>query len=269
MRKWKMALAGVLSLFMVEAPAVCSMPVYSVAAAETTVQDTDVLKGLVKENGKYYYYVDGKMQKGWQNVTTTKSNGQSVTYRYYFGANGAAYAATPKQKTLVKKISGKYYGFNSLGRARTNTFCNVKLKKGKKTFTYRYYFGANGAAYAGKKSYGTAEIAVKKIKGKYYGFNLNGNMVKGTWVKGGKFYVFGKNGVYNASLSKKLRAAAGYEKEASTLLSLIGNPKKVQVLENTCYGDGTEMYYYYDNYFADIFKFGGTGKTIVLGVSAK
>ena len=66
MRKWKMALAGVLSLFMVEAPAVCSMPVYSVAAAETTVQDTDVLKGLVKENGKYYYYVDGKMQK-WKN----------------------------------------------------------------------------------------------------------------------------------------------------------------------------------------------------------
>ena len=30
-----------------------------------------------------------------------------------------------------------------------------------------------------------------------------------------------------------------------------------------------ESYYYYDNYFADIFKFSGTGKTIVLGVSAK
>ena len=29
------------------------------------------------------------------------------------------------------------------------------------------------------------------------------------------------------------------------------------------------MYYYYDNYFADIFKFSGTGKNIVLGVSAK
>lgn len=268
MRKWKMALAGALSLFMIETPVAYSLPVYSVAAEESTVADTAVLNGLVKENNKYYYYVNGKMQKGWQNVTT-QSNGKSVTYRYYFGSNGAAYAATPQQKTLVKKIGGKYYGFNSLGRVRTNTFCNVKMKKGKTTSTYRYYFGSNGAAYAGKKSYGTPEIAVKKIKGKYYGFNLNGNMVKGTWVKSGKFYVFGKSGVYNAALSKKLRAAAGYEKDAAALLSLIGNPKKIQVLENTCYGNGTEMYYYYDNYFADIFKFSGTGKTIVLGVSAK
>ena len=196
MRKWKMALAGVLSLFMVEAPAVCSMPVYSVAAAETTVQDTDVLKGLVKENGKYYYYVDGKMQKGWQNVTTTKSNGQSVTYRYYFGANGAAYAGT--------------------------------------------------------KVYGTSVPAVKKISGAYYGFDRLGHMLKGTYVANNKFYVFSsKNGKMNGTLSVKLRSACKYKKSTATLKRLLKNiglkPLKTQKLEG-CYGDGYDVIYTYKNF---------------------
>ena len=270
MKQWKMALAGLMSLVMVEMPAMPAPAVYAAETQqETTAQTQQVKNGLLCENGKYYYYVDGQMQKGWQDIKST-IGGKEVVRRYYFGSNGAAYAAASGQKTLVKKIKGKYYGFDVKGRMRTSTFCNVKLKKGKTTVTYRYYFGSNGAAYAGKKVYGVKEIAVKKIKGKYYGFNLNGNMVKGTWVRDGKFYVFDKRtGIYRAADSKRLRIASKARSSATALINQLGKPKSMKTLSYTCYGDGTEMFYYYDNFYADIFKDRTTGQLIVLGVSAK
>lgn len=59
-----------------------------------------------------------------------------------------------------------------------NKWKNVKDAKTKKT--YRYYFGKDGAAYAGSKDmFGRKKLAVKKIGGKQYGFDTNARMIKG------------------------------------------------------------------------------------------
>ena len=56
-------------------------------------------QGLVKEKGKYYYYVinkNGQSEKvtnKWKTVKVTKK-GKIYSYRYYFGKNGAAYSGS-------------------------------------------------------------------------------------------------------------------------------------------------------------------------------
>lgn len=271
MKKWKRALAGALCLLMVETPAFLSQPSSVVYAAEETASSVNNVKnGLVKEKGKYYFYVDGVKKTGWRNVTSTVK-GKKVTNRYYFGKNGAAYAASDSQGTLVKKIKGKYYGFDKKGRMITNKFRSVKKKKGKKTVTYRYYFGKNGAAYTGKKVNGVKEIAVKKIGSKSYGFDVYGRMVKGIWVKGVKIYSFDtKNGVYSSSKSKKLNHAAEYLKDAAEIRRLLGTPKKTEQVEG-CFlapSEGSEYLLYYDNFALDIVRYKATGKEVVVGPMA-
>lgn len=85
----------------------------NVQAATATTQTSataKTLNGLVpKANGKYYFYVNGKMLKNeW------------------------------------KAVGGKIYYFTSSGAAKTG-WCNRKTDKG----TYRYYFGTDGAAKTG------------------------------------------------------------------------------------------------------------------------
>ena len=52
------------------------------------------------------------------------------------------------------------------------------IKVGKKK--YRFSFDKKGRAYqANKAAMGKTGVLVKKIKGKYYGFDYQGHMVKG------------------------------------------------------------------------------------------
>ena len=44
--------------------------------------------------------------------------------------------------------------------------------------TYRYYFSNTGKAYKGGTFFGENYLLVKKIGGKYYGFNRYAQMVK-------------------------------------------------------------------------------------------
>lgn len=269
MNKWKKAFAGVLCMMMVETPAVLQMP--AVVYGEEAVQaETAVKDGLVRENGKICCYIEGKRQTGWRNVTATE-NGKTVTNRYYFAKNGQACAATAAQKTLVKKIGGKYYGFDTQGRMIKNRFCSAKVKKGRKTVTNRYYFGKNGAACTGKTVNGVCEIGLKKVKGKTYGFGADGNMARGIFVKGTKFYAFNKkNGVYDKARSRQLNSAAGYEKDASTIRKLLGSPKKTVKIHG-CYAPesvGNEYILHYDNFVLNIFRYNGSGKEIVIGAMA-
>lgn len=165
------------------------------------------------------------------------------------GTAEAASATTTTKKGLVK-IKGKYY-FYSKGS---------KLKKKWKTVKgYRYYFTKSGAAATG----------VKLINGKYYYFNSKGHLRKKagmvTWngkkyyvtEKGrvltgvqlikGKFYSFSAKGVYSSAKSKKMRAAAVYEKDFSELKALIGNPLKSEYLAG-CYGSGEDGILTYKNF---------------------
>lgn len=270
MRNWKKVIAGAMCLMMLETPAVLTSPAAVMAAEVTAEAEAPVVKeGLQKENGKYYFYENGVMQKNcWKDVTRV-SKGKNVTYRYYFSSTGAAYAAAKGQVTLVKKIRGKYYGFNSYGVMAKNAFRIAKVKKGSRTLVYRYYFGSNGAACTGKRVSGTNEIAVKKIGKKYYGFYTNGRMLKGNWVRGSKFYVFNsKTGIYDAAKSKRLRSASAYGKDAAQLRSLLGKPNKT-VTADSCYGDGKDLLLYYQNFIVTLFKSSATGKEIVLGVMSR
>ena len=160
-------------------------------------------------------------------------------------------------KSGLKKEKGNYYYYVK-GKKVTNTWKTVK--------GYKYYFGKTGAAYKGTVYYGEKQIKIAKIKGKYYGFDNYARMVKGDYVKNGKFYSFNtKTGVYNSSRTAKLRNASKYEKSATTLRSLLGKPSKYQKVDG-CYG-GQEYYWYYKNVIVNVAS--KNGKTVVLSVFAR
>lgn len=263
MKNWKKVLLACLCLAAAGTPAVSAV---SVMASETTdIGEAPVVSGLQTVNGKIYYYENGKaVKKVWKKIGNAK---------YYFGKDGAAYAAGSDRNVLVKKIGGYYYGFNKKGQMLAGKFYNVKIKSGSKTVTYRYYFTSSGKAYAGKKTTYGIELAVKKINGKWYGFLENGRMAKGIYLnaKNNKLYYFNaKNGVYSSARSKKLNSAANkaesdaravnYKPTAATMQSitalknLLGTAQKTQQVDGCLIdaSDGTECLIYYQNVVLDI-----------------
>lgn len=149
------------------------------AAVPQTVQAATVKKGLKKEGKYYYYYENGvKVKNTWKTVKK-KVSGKTVSYRYYFGKNGRAYAAPDlsksdryKKNVLVKKIGKYYYGFDRNGRMVTSGYYNNPQKYDRNGDTYTYYFDKNGR-YNSKKSlairkagkYMTNAAAIRKILG--------------------------------------------------------------------------------------------------------
>ena len=81
--------------------------------------------------------------------------------------------AAAKKKTKLKKVKGKYYAYEK-GKKVCNKWRTIKVGKKK----YRFYFDKKGRAYkANKAAMGKTGVLVKKIKGKYYGFDYQGHMV--------------------------------------------------------------------------------------------
>ena len=75
-------------------------------------------------------------------------------------------------KTVLKN---KYYGYEN-GKRVCNQWRTIKV--GNRSF--RFYFDKNGRAYHADRNYvGTTGIVVKKINGRYYGFDYQGHMMKG------------------------------------------------------------------------------------------
>ena len=110
MKKWMKVLAVVLCLCFLQTP------VMEGVTSVTEVQAA-VKKGLKKEKGKYYYYVRGrKVKNTWKSVKIkNKKTHKKVTYRFYFGKNGAAYKGGSKwgePYLAIKTIKGKKYGFD-------------------------------------------------------------------------------------------------------------------------------------------------------------
>lgn len=208
MKKWKKLLGLLLCLCFVQAPlASVSGPAVAVAAAKS---------GLQKVNGRYYYYSGGeKIKNKWKSIKSTE-DGKTVKYRYYFGSSGAAYM-------------GKLIGD------------------------------------------GILLPAVKKIGGKYYGFDQFGRMLTGLCVKNGLFYVFDADtGVYDEALSQKLRSASKEGAKYSSLISLlrkqVGSPIKKQTGLTSCYGDGTDQIYSYAGFDVQLFKDRKTKNVVVVSV---
>ena len=100
------------------------------ASTNAPVSTKPVVKnGLVKEDGGYVYYKNGKILKNaWKKVLKAK---------YYFGKNGYAY-------TGARRLNGKVYVFDSTGKLLRPSKAKV-MKSGK----YTYYVMPNGQAKTG------------------------------------------------------------------------------------------------------------------------
>lgn len=112
MKKWKKILAVLLCLLFVQAP-VLSL------TEPVTVEAAAVKSGLKKEKGKYYFYVKGNKVKNTWRTIKVKSNGKTISYRYYFGKDGAAYMGKKVNGVnvpIVRKVNGKYYAFGTSAR---------------------------------------------------------------------------------------------------------------------------------------------------------
>lgn len=221
MKKWtKKILAAILCLMMLQMPA--AKPFFAtqtVQAASTSKTAATVKNGLKKEGGEYYYYVKGKKVKNtWKSVTVTnKITGKKVTYRYYFSNTGKAYKGGTffgESYLLVKKIGGKFYGFNQY----------AQMVKG-------VYYSAYGQSRAG-----------------FYAFNT-------------------KTGVYDAGTSRRLRKAFVREKSSTALRSALGRPLRTKKTDG-CYGDGQEYLLEYTRFWVNTYK-DKKGKEIVLDVISK
>ncbi len=162
--------------------------------------------GFVKKDGKYYYYKEGVMLKGWQKIKRANgktyyhyfnkygvmltgwqniTNSKGITHRYYFGSNGCMRTGWQYIKNS-KGVAYKYY-FNQYGVMFTNLHW-IANSKGVK---YRYYFGANGYMRTGWQ-----KIKASNGKNYWYYFYSNGvNAINRNVKIGNKTYKFNKYGV--------------------------------------------------------------------------
>lgn len=208
--------------------AVCQDSVLSVQASETetkteTETETEAapkLAGLQKKNGSYYFYEDGKpVTNTWKTIKDKKTK---KSYKYYFGANGKAYAAKNVVKTerytqnvVVKKIGKYYYGFDRLGHMVKNGYYNNPFKLDK-----------------------------------------NGNSTT---------YYFDKKGRRNAAKSNAITKAGKYEKNAKTLRKILGKPIKTKKMNSCSPIPGKDYKLVYKNIYVTIHR-NTDGSEFVYGI---
>ncbi len=132
-------------------------------------------------------------------------------------------------KVKLDKKTGKRYGYDENNQKVTQQW-GVTAKG------FRYYFGKNGAAYqADQDMVGKYGILMKKINGKYYGFDVSGHTVKGIRVGSVSMYDIPKLYYFNpktGAVDKKKTSL--YRKYAATsTLAKQNNASKIKkVLEN-------------------------------------
>ena len=176
--------------------------------------DCLVHNGWVKEDGKWYFYVEGVKQTGW-----LKDGGKW----YYLDANGEMqtgwiqlnnkwYYLNNSMVTGWQKIGGQWYYFNAVGAMQSGWIKlngtwyyldNEMVTGWQKIDGLWYYFNSNGAMQTGWiKLNGTwyyldSEMVTGwlRIDGKWYYFKANGAMQTG-WIKlNGTWYYLDSTGV--------------------------------------------------------------------------
>ncbi|MCD7743918.1 MAG: hypothetical protein LUI13_01280 [Lachnospiraceae bacterium] len=125
-----------------------SPAVSNVVGGTTITAQAATKSGLVKKNGKYYYYKNGKkVTNTWKTVTTTSKSGKKTKNKYYFGSNGVAVMAKSTTNATynikLKTIKGKKYGFDTKARLVSGIYVNENNLK-------FYYFNSKGVYNAAK-----------------------------------------------------------------------------------------------------------------------
>lgn len=137
------------------------LTVSAAAFAQPAKAEAAKKNGPARKNGKYYYLKDG---------VPVKNCGKKINgYNYFFGEDGAAYAA-PKmsgmsRNIVVKTVKGKQYGFDVKGRAVTGVWMTAEGEL--------YCFNKNGVMnekatrkYRKALEYMTDATAIRKYLGK-------------------------------------------------------------------------------------------------------
>ena len=180
-------------------------------------------------------------------------------------------AAGPQTvKVKLDKKTGKRYGYDENNQKVTQQW-GVTAKG------FRYYFGKNGAAYqADQDMVGKYGILMKKINGKYYGFDVSGHTVKGIRVGSVSMYEVPKLYYFNpktgavdkkkTSLYRKYAATSTLAKQnnASKIKKVQGKYKKCTISKgNTCMldGNGKDVTYTYDYVQLNVVRPTGKGSS--------
>lgn len=180
-------------------------------------------------------------------------------------------AAGPQTvKVKLDKKTGKRYGYDENNQKVTQQW-GVTAKG------FRYYFGKNGAAYqADQDMVGKYGILMKKINGKYYGFDVSGHTVKGIRVGSVSMYDIPKLYYFNpktgavdkkkTSLYRKYAATSTLAKQnnASKIKKVLGKYKKCTISKsNTCMldGNGKDVTYTYDYVQLNVVRPTGKGSS--------
>lgn len=180
-------------------------------------------------------------------------------------------AAEPQTvKVKLDKKTGKRYGYDENNQKVTQQW-GVTAKG------FRYYFGKNGAAYqADQDMVGKYGILMKKINGKYYGFDVSGHTVKGIRVGSVSMYEIPKLYYFNpktgavdkkkTSLYRKYAATSTLAKQnnASKIKKVLGTYKKCTISKgNTCMldGNGKDVTYTYDYVQLNVVRPTGKGSS--------
>lgn len=180
-------------------------------------------------------------------------------------------AAGPQTvKVKLDKKTGKRYGYDENNQKVTQQW-GVTAKG------FRYYFGKNGAAYqADQDMVGKYGILMKKINGKYYGFDVSGHTVKGIRVGSVSMYEIPKLYYFNpktgavdkkkTSLYRKYAATSTLAKQnnASKIKKVLGKYKKFTISKgNTCMldGNGKDVTYTYDYVQLNVVRPTGKGSS--------
>ena len=167
-------------------------------------------------------------------------------------------AAGPQTvKVKLDKKTGKRYGYDENNQKVTQQW-GVTAKG------FRYYFGKNGAAYqADQDMVGKYGILMKKINGKYYGFDVSGHTVKGIRVGSVSMYEIPKLYYFNPK--------TGAVDKKKTIL---GKYKKCTISKgNTCMldGNGKDVTYTYDYVQLNVVRPTGKGSSaeVVASITAR
>ena len=109
----------------------------------------------------------------------------------------------------------------------------------------------------------TGKKRLVTVKNKQYYAAKNGKALSGIYYIKNKFYAFNKNGACNQKKTKKLKAAAKYNKNFKKLKKLLGKPKKTKYESYSCYGPGNDGYIKYANFTVYVYKY--KGKVLYMG----
>lgn len=101
-----------------------------------------------------------------------------------------------------------------------------------------------------------------KNKKLYYN---NGAVATGITVFKHQFYAFDKLGVYDAKLTKKLRAMTTYMHDAKDILNYMGYPLGYGPVPS-CFGNGEDIIYVYQKFNITTFK-SNDGKEVFISVN--